>query len=145
WDIQGATDCINPSEQDAPIQQVIVDMTDGGVDYSFEATGNVDVMRAALEAAAKGWGESIIMGVAAAGKEISTRPFQLITGRSWKGTAFGGYKSRTQVPELVERYLRGEVKLDEYITHQKPFAEINEAFELLHEGKCLRCVLTFDD
>jgi len=143
----GATDFINPTElaDGKTIQQVIVEMTEGGVDYSFEATGNVQVMRAALECAARGWGESIVMGVAAAGQEVSTRPFQMITGRSWKGTAFGGYKSIPQVPELVEKYMRKEVKLDEYVTHEMPFSSINEAFELLHEGKCLRVVLSFDE
>mmetsp|Transcript_14937 Transcript_14937/g.32101 ORF Transcript_14937/g.32101 Transcript_14937/m.32101 type:complete len:254 (-) Transcript_14937:165-926(-) len=138
----GATDCLNPEDYDKPIQQVIAAMTDGGVDYSFEATGNVEVMRAALECSARGWGESIVIGVAAGGKEIATRPFQLITGRSWKGTAFGGYKSRTQVPELVEKYLKKEVKLDEYVTHEMKFDQINEAFELLHKGECLRVVLS---
>mmetsp|Transcript_14940 Transcript_14940/g.32113 ORF Transcript_14940/g.32113 Transcript_14940/m.32113 type:complete len:379 (-) Transcript_14940:165-1301(-) len=138
----GATECLNPAALDKPIQAVIAQMTDGGVDYSFEATGNVEVMRAALECTARGWGVSTVIGVAAGGKEIATRPFQLITGRSWKGTAFGGYKSRTQVPELVEKYLKKEVKLDEYVTHEMKFDQINEAFELLHKGECLRVVLS---
>jgi len=137
----GATECVNPKDHDKPIQSVIVDMTDGGVDYAFECTGNVDVMRAGLECCHKGWGECIILGVAAGGKEIATRPFQLITGRVWRGTAFGGYKSRPQVPQLVDRYMKGEVKIDEYITHKMKFSEINEAFKLLHEGGCLRVVL----
>jgi len=140
----GATDCINPKDHgDTPIQQVIVKMTEFGVDYSFECVGNVQVMRAALECAHRGWGKSIIIGVAPAGTEISTRPFQLVTGRTWMGTAFGGWKSRTQVPELVARYMNKEVMLDEYITHTMPFAEINKAFDLLHEGACLRCVMMF--
>ena len=133
---------MNPlTDKTANIQSQIVDMTDGGVDYSFECIGNVEVMRSALECCHKGWGESIVIGVAASGQEISTRPFQLVTGRVWRGTAFGGWKSRQQVPELCDRYMKGEVKLDEYITHQMPFDSINEAFELLHAGKCLRCVL----
>lgn len=137
----GATECINPLDHDRPIQDVLVEMTDGGLDYTFEATGNTKVMRSALEACHKGWGESILIGVAEGGATIETRPFQLITGRVWRGTAFGGYKSRTQVPELAEKYMRGEVKLDEYITHRLKFDEINEAFDLLHKGECLRVVL----
>lgn len=140
----GATDSINSSKLDGkPVQQEIVAMTGFGVDYSFDCTGNVNVMRAALECSARGWGTSVVIGVAAAGQEISTRPFQLVTGRTWKGTAFGGWKSKPQVPELCERYMKGELKLDEYITHEMGFKDINKAFELLHEGKCLRCVLTF--
>jgi len=140
----GATDVVNPgSLGGTPIQNHLVAMTDGGVDFAFEATGNVEVMRASLEACHKGWGTSVLIGVAAAGKEIATRPFQLITGRTWKGTAFGGYKSRPQVPILVEKYLAGEYKLDEYITHNMRFEDINQAFDLLHEGKCLRVVLSF--
>jgi len=138
----GATECLNPTGFDKPIQAVIAEMTEGGLDYSFEATGNVEVMRAALECTARGWGVSTVIGVAAGGKEIATRPFQLITGRTWKGTAFGGYKSRIDVPELVEKYMRKEVKLDEYVTHEMKFDEINEAFELLHKGECLRVVLS---
>ncbi|GJN22537.1 hypothetical protein PR202_gb10112 [Eleusine coracana subsp. coracana] len=138
----GVTEFVNPKDHDKPIQQVIVDLTDGGVDYSFECIGNVSVMRAALECCHKGWGTSVIVGVAASGQEISTRPFQLVTGRVWKGTAFGGFKSRTQVPWLVEKYMNKEIKVDEYITHTMTLAEINKAFDLLHEGGCLRCVLT---
>jgi len=138
----GATDVVNSKNLDKPVQQEIVGMTEFGVDYSFDCTGNVEVMRAALECSHRGWGESIVVGVAAAGKEISTRPFQLVTGRVWKGTAFGGWKSRPQVPQLVEKYMKKEVKVDEYITHTMEFSQINEAFQLLHEGKCLRCVLT---
>eukprot|EP00850_Spirogloea_muscicola_P002207 SM000008S22296 [mRNA] locus=s8:901854:904646:+ [translate_table: standard] len=138
----GCNEFVNPKDHgEKPIQEVIVDLTDGGVDYSFECIGNVNVMRAALECCHKGWGTSVIIGVAAAGKEISTRPFQLVTGRTWKGTAFGGFKSRTQVPELVKKYLNKEIKVDEYITHNFPLADINMAFDLLHEGQCLRAVI----
>lgn len=120
-------------------------MTGGGVDYSFECVGNVDLMRSALEACHIGWGTSVIVGVAGAGKEISTRPFQLVTGRTWKGTAFGGFKSRSQVPGLVDKYMAGEAKIDEYITHNRNLADINEAFSLLHSGECLRCVIWMDN
>ena len=139
----GATDCINPKDFDLPIQQVIVDMTDGGVDYSFECIGNVKTMRAALECCHKGWGESMIIGVAAAGEEISTRPFQLVTGRIWRGTAFGGVKGRSQLPSYVEKYLAGEIKVDPMITHTLPLERINEAFDLLHEGKSIRSVIKY--
>lgn len=139
----GATDFVNPKDHSAPIQQVIVDMTDGGVDYSFECIGNVNVMRSALECCHKGWGESIIIGVAGAGQEISTRPFQLVTGRVWKGSAFGGVKGRSQLPGYVDRYMNGEIKIDEFITHDMPFNKINEAFDLLHEGKSIRTVLHY--
>ena len=139
----GATDCISPRNFDDPIQQVIVDMTDGGVDYSFECIGNVKVMRQALECCHKGWGESVIIGVAGAGEEISTRPFQLVTGRVWRGTAFGGVKGRSQLPDYVERYMRGEIKIDEFVTHNMPFSQINDAFDLLHEGKSIRTVLHY--
>lgn len=142
----GATECVNPKDfANEKIQDVIVKMTDGGVDFSFECIGNVDVMRAALECAHKGWGESVIIGVAAGGKEIATRPFQLVTGRVWRGTAFGGYKSRVEVPKLVEKYLAGKTMLDEYVTHQMKFEQINDAFDLLHAGKCLRVVLSMDE
>ena len=142
----GATECVNPKDfANEKIQDVIVKMTDGGVDFSFECIGNVDVMRAALECAHKGWGESVIIGVAAGGKEIATRPFQLVTGRVWRGTAFGGYKSRVEVPKLVEKYLGGKTMLDEYVTHQMKFEQINDAFDLLHAGKCLRVVLSMDE
>lgn len=137
----GATDLINSKELDQPVQAKIVDMTEFGVDYSFDCTGNVDVMRAALECTHRGWGRSVVVGVAAAGQEISTRPFQLVTGRQWMGTAFGGWKSKPQVPELVQKYMKGEVKIDEYITHNLKFEEINTAFKLMHEGDCLRVVL----
>ena len=140
----GATDFVNPKDHAGLIQQVIVDMTDGGVDYSFECIGNVNVMRSALEACHKGWGESIIIGVAGAGQEISTRPFQLVTGRVWKGSAFGGVKGRTELPRYVDRYMQGEIKIDEFITHTMPFEQINHAFELLHQGKSIRSVLHFN-
>jgi S-(hydroxymethyl)glutathione dehydrogenase/alcohol dehydrogenase len=139
----GATDTVNPNDYDAPIQDVIVDLTDGGVDYSFECTGNVNLMRAALECAHKGWGESIIIGVAGAGQEISTRPFQLVTGRVWRGTAFGGCKGKSQLPGMVEQYMDGDIKVDEFITHTMPLEEINTAFDLMHEGKSIRSVVHF--
>lgn len=139
----GATDFINPNDNSRPVQEVIVDLTDGGVDYSFECIGNVKTMRAALECCHKGWGESIIIGVAAAGEEISTRPFQLVTGRVWRGTAFGGVKGRSQLPGFVERYLSGEIKVDPMITHKLPLERINEAFELMHQGQSIRTVITF--
>ena len=140
----GATDCINPKDYpDTPIQQVIVDITDGGVDYSFECIGNVQVMRAALECCHKGWGESIIIGVAGAGQEISTRPFQLVTGRVWRGSAFGGAKGRSQLPGYVARYMAGEIQIDEMITEVLPLERINEAFELMHEGKVIRSVIHY--
>jgi len=139
----GATDFINPTDNSRPVQEVIVDLTDGGVDYSFECIGNVKTMRAALECCHKGWGESIIIGVAAAGEEISTRPFQLVTGRVWRGTAFGGVKGRSQLPGYVERYLSGEIKIEPMITHELPLERINEAFELMHKGKSIRTVITF--
>ncbi len=140
----GATDCINPQKFDKPIQDVIVELTDGGVDYSFECIGNVNVMRSALECCHKGWGESVIIGVAGAGQEISTRPFQLVTGRVWRGSAFGGVKGRSELPDYVERYLQGEFKLDHFITHTMALENINEAFDLMHEGKSIRTVIHFD-
>jgi S-(hydroxymethyl)glutathione dehydrogenase / alcohol dehydrogenase len=139
----GATDFLNPSDQGRLVQEAIVDLTDGGVDYSFECIGNVKTMGAALECCHKGWGESIIIGVAASGEEISTRPFQLVTGRVWRGTAFGGVKGRSQLPGYVERYLSGEIKVDPMITHRFPLEKINEAFDLMHEGKSIRSVITF--
>jgi len=140
----GATDCINPKDYDKPIQDVIVEMTDGGVEYSFECIGNVDVMRSALECCHKGWGESIIIGVAGAGQEISTRPFQLVTGRVWRGTAFGGVKGRSELPEIVERYMAGEFKLDDFITHTMPLEDINKSFDLMHSGESIRSVIHFE-
>ena len=139
----GATDCINPKNYDAPIQDVIVELTDGGVDYSFECIGNTDVMRSALECCHKGWGESVIIGVAGAGQEISTRPFQLVTGRVWRGTAFGGVKGRSQLPGYVEQYLKGEIKVDEMVTHTMGLEDINKAFDLMHQGESIRSVIVF--
>jgi len=137
----GATDVLNPNDHSTKIQDVIIEMTDGGVDYSFECIGNVNTMRAALECCHKGWGESVIIGVAGAGEEISTRPFQLVTGRVWRGTAFGGVKGRSQLPGYVERYLSREIKVDEMITHTMPLEDINRAFDLMHEGKSIRSVI----
>jgi S-(hydroxymethyl)glutathione dehydrogenase/alcohol dehydrogenase len=137
----GATDFINPKKFDKPVQEVIVELTDGGVDFSFECIGNVDVMRSALECCHKGWGESVIIGVAGAGQEISTRPFQLVTGRVWRGTAFGGVKGRSELPDYVERYLAGEFALQDFITHTMELESINEAFDLMHEGKSIRTVI----
>ncbi|MEM6520308.1 MAG: S-(hydroxymethyl)glutathione dehydrogenase/class III alcohol dehydrogenase [Cyanobacteria bacterium P01_C01_bin.70] len=139
----GATDCINPKDYDSPVQQVIVDLTDGGADYSFECVGNVELMRAALECCHKGWGESIIIGVAAAGQEISTRPFQLVTGRVWRGSAFGGVKGRSQLPGYVDRFLSGEIKIDPVITQTMPLEDINTAFDLMHAGKSIRSVVIY--
>ncbi|WP_206105665.1 S-(hydroxymethyl)glutathione dehydrogenase/class III alcohol dehydrogenase [Sapientia aquatica] len=139
----GATDLINPAELDVPIQQAIIDMTDGGVDFSFECIGNVNVMRQALECCHKGWGESVIIGVADAGAEIATRPFQLVTGRVWRGSAFGGVRGRSELPGYVERYMKGEFKLSDFITHTMPLEDINTAFDLMHEGKSIRSVVHF--
>lgn len=141
----GATECINPLDFDESIQDVLIEMTDGGVDYSFECIGNTDIMRAALESCHKGWGESVIVGVAGAGQEISTRPFQLVTGRVWRGTAFGGVRGRSELPGYVERYLSGEIKLDEFVTHTMGLEDVNKAFDLMHQGKSIRTVLLFDD
>ena len=148
----GATDCLNPKSlpgNSNSVQEAIVEMTKtenddvGGVDCSFECVGDVSVMRSALECCHKGWGQSVVVGVAASGREISTRPFQLVTGRVWKGTAFGGYRSRVDVPKLIESYSKKEFKVDEYVTHElEGLKEINKAFELLHAGKCLRCVIS---
>ncbi|MEM1292025.1 MAG: S-(hydroxymethyl)glutathione dehydrogenase/class III alcohol dehydrogenase [Cyanobacteria bacterium P01_H01_bin.162] len=139
----GATDCVNPKDYDEPIQAVLVDLTDGGADYSFECVGNVELMRAALECCHKGWGESIIIGVAAGGKEISTRPFQLVTGRVWRGSAFGGVKGRSQLPGYVDRFLAGEIKIDPIITQTLPLEDINTAFDLMHAGKSIRSVVIY--
>lgn len=160
----GSTDFVNPAKdlkEGETIQSRLVDMTDGGLDYTFDCTGNVHVMRSALEACHKGWGESIIIGVAAAGQEISTRrkfcsrawmrsrecgtdsfaAFQLVTGRVWKGCAFGGVKGRTQLPDLVDDYMNGKLKVDEFITHRQPLSGINSAFHDMHSGDCIRCVV----
>ena len=139
----GATECINPKDHDKPIQQVLIEMTGWGIDHTFECIGNVNVMRSALECCHKGWGESIIIGVAGAGEEISTRPFQLVTGRVWKGSAFGGVKGRTELPGYVEKAEKGDIPLDVFITHNMPLEDINEAFELMHEGKSIRSVIHF--
>jgi S-(hydroxymethyl)glutathione dehydrogenase/alcohol dehydrogenase len=139
----GATDCINPHKYDRPIQQVLVDLTGGGLDYSFECVGDVKTMRAALECCHKGWGVSVIVGVAGSGQEIATRPFQLVTGRVWKGSAFGGVKGRSELPGMVEQYQRGEIRIDELVTHELPFEQIQHAFELMHEGRSIRAVLSF--
>lgn len=139
----GATDFVNPKDYDKPIQDVIVELTDGGVDYSFECVGNVKLMRAALECCHKGWGESTIIGVAGAGQEISTRPFQLVTGRVWRGSAFGGVKGRTELPSYVQKAQKGEIPLDAFITHNMPLEDINQAFDLMHEGKSIRTVIHF--
>ena len=138
----GMTDFVNPSEVDDVVDHLI-QMTGGGVDYSFECIGNVNVMRQALECCHKGWGQSCIIGVAGAGQEISTRPFQLVTGRSWRGTAFGGARGRTDVPKIVDWYMEGKIHIDEMITHTMPLTEINTAFDLMHEGKSIRSVVTF--
>ena len=139
----GATDVVNPKDYDKPIQEVIIGMTDGGVDYSFECIGNVQVMRSALECCHKGWGESIIIGVAGAGEEISTRPFQLVTGRVWKGSAFGGVKGRTELPGYLERYMAVKNELDSLVTHTMPLEDINRAFDLMHKGESIRSVIIF--
>lgn len=139
----GATECVNPQDYDQPIQQVIVELTDGGADYSFECVGNVELMRAALESCHKGWGESTIIGVAGSGQEISTRPFQLVTGRVWRGSAFGGVKGRSQLPLYVDRYLNGDIQIDPFITQTLPLEEINTAFELMHAGKSIRSVILY--
>lgn len=141
----GATDFLNPLTLDKPIQEVIIDMTDGGVDYSFECIGNVDVMRSALECCHKGWGESIIIGVAGAGKEIRTRPFQLVTGRVWRGSAFGGVKGRSELPGMIEDFMNGKIDLDPFITHHLDFKDINKAFDLLHQGESIRTILTYGE
>jgi len=139
----GATDCVNPKDYDVPIQEVLIELTDGGADYSFECVGNVELMRAALECCHKGWGESTIIGVAAGGKEISTRPFQLVTGRVWRGSAFGGVKGRSQLPGYVERFLAGEIQIDPIITQTMPLEAINTAFDLMHAGKSIRSVVIY--
>jgi S-(hydroxymethyl)glutathione dehydrogenase/alcohol dehydrogenase len=139
----GATDFVNPKNYDRPIQEVIVDLTDGGADYSFECVGNVNLMRSALECCHKGWGESVIIGVAGAGQEISTRPFQLVTGRVWRGTAFGGVRGRTELPGYVDKYMQGEINLDDMVTHTMGLEDINTAFDLMHEGKSIRSVVIF--
>lgn len=139
----GMTHFINPKEVD-DVVAAICDLTNGGCDYSFECIGNVNTMRQALECCHKGWGESWIIGVAGAGQEISTRPFQLVTGRSWKGSAFGGARGRTDVPKIVDWYMDGKIKIDDLITHTMPLEDINKAFDLMHEGKSIRSVVLYD-
>jgi len=139
----GMTDFVNPKEIKGDLTEHLVELTGGGADYSFECIGNTDIMRTALECAHKGWGESIIIGVAGAGQEISTRPFQLVTGRVWKGTAFGGARGRTEVPKIVDWYMQGKIEIDSMITHVLKFEDINKGFDLLHEGKSIRSVVTF--
>ncbi len=139
----GMTDFVNPSEVDGDLVGHLVELTQGGADYTFDATGNVNVMRTALECAHKGWGESIIIGVAPAGAEISTRPFQLVTGRSWRGTAFGGARGRTDVPKIVDWYMQGKIEIDPMITHTLPLEDINKGFDLMHEGKSIRAVVEY--
>ena len=139
----GMTDFVNPTEVEGDLVPYLVELTKGGADYTFDATGNVGVMRAALESAHKGWGESIIIGVAPAGAEISTRPFQLVTGRSWRGTAFGGARGRTDVPRIVDWYMDGKIEIDPMITHTLSLENINEGFDLMHEGKSIRSVVVF--
>jgi S-(hydroxymethyl)glutathione dehydrogenase/alcohol dehydrogenase len=139
----GMTDFVNPKDVKGDIVAHLVELTKGGADYSFDCTGNTTVMRQALECAHKGWGQSIIIGVAAAGKEISTRPFQLVTGRVWKGTAFGGARGRTDVPKIVDWYMDGKIDIDKLITHKLPLERINEGFDLMHAGKSIRAVVEF--
>jgi len=139
----GATDFVNPSDYDQPIQDVIVELTGGGVDYSFECIGNTKVMRSALECCHKGWGESVIIGVAGAGQEISTRPFQLVTGRVWRGTAFGGVRGRSELPGYVDNYMSGKINIDDMVTHTMGLEDINHAFDLMHEGKSIRSVVIY--
>ena len=138
----GMTDFINPKEINN-VTEAIIDLTNGGVDYSFECIGNVETMREALECCHKGWGESFVIGVAGAGQEISTRPFQLVTGRSWKGTAFGGARGRTDVPRIVEWYMDGKIQIDPLITHTLPLNKINEAFTMMHNGESIRSVVLY--
>ena len=139
----GMTDFVNPSEVSGDLVAHLVEVTGGGADYSFDATGNVNVMRAALECCHKGWGESVIIGVAPAGAEIATRPFQLVTGRVWRGTAFGGARGRTDVPKIVDWYMDGKIEIDPMITHTMPLDQINHGFDLMHEGKSIRAVVTY--
>ena len=139
----GMTHFVNPKEVEGDLVPTLVELTKGGADYSFECIGNVETMRQALECCHKGWGESVIIGVAGAGQEISTRPFQLVTGRVWRGTAFGGAKGRTDVPRIVDWYMDGKIKIDELITHTMPLGQINKAFELMHAGESIRSVVIY--
>jgi S-(hydroxymethyl)glutathione dehydrogenase/alcohol dehydrogenase len=137
------THFVNPKEIKGDLVPYLVELTRGGADYSFECVGNVDLMRQALECCHKGWGVSVIIGIAGSGKEISTRPFQLVTGRVWKGSAFGGARGRTDVPKIVDWYMDGKINIDDLITHTMPLAKINDAFELMHSGKSIRSVVVF--
>jgi S-(hydroxymethyl)glutathione dehydrogenase/alcohol dehydrogenase len=139
----GMTHFVNPTEVGADLVPYLVNLTDGGADYSFECVGNVTVMRQALECCHKGWGTSIIIGVAASGQEIATRPFQLVTGRVWKGSAFGGARGRTDVPKIVDWYMEGKINIDDLVTHVLPFERISETFDLMHSGESIRSVVTF--
>jgi S-(hydroxymethyl)glutathione dehydrogenase/alcohol dehydrogenase len=139
----GATECISPADYDKPIQQVLIELTGWGLDFTFECIGNVNTMRAALEACHRGWGTSVVIGVAASGQEISTRPFQLVSGRVWKGTAYGGTKGKTQLPGLIQKYKDGVLKIDEFITYTLPLDKINEAFDLMLAGKSIRSVILY--
>ena len=139
----GMTHFVNPKEVEGDLVPHLVDLTKGGADYSFECIGNVDVMRQALECCHKGWGESVIIGVAGAGQEIATRPFQLVTGRVWRGTAFGGAKGRTEVPKIVDWYMDGKIDIDSLITHTLPLEDVNKAFDLMHAGESIRSVVRF--
>lgn len=140
----GMTHFVNPKEVEGDLVDYLVDLTDGGADYSFECVGNTDLMRQALECCHKGWGESVIIGVAGAGQEISTRPFQLVTGRVWRGTAFGGARGRTDVPKIVDWYMDGKINIDDLITHTMPLEQINDAFDLMHAGESIRSVVVYD-
>ena len=139
----GMTHFVNPGEVEGDLVPYLVDLTGGGADYSFECIGNVDLMRAALECCHKGWGESVIIGVAGAGQEIATRPFQLVTGRVWRGTAFGGARGRTEVPRIVDWYMDGKIQIDPMITHTMPLDDINKAFDLMHAGESIRSVVIY--
>jgi S-(hydroxymethyl)glutathione dehydrogenase/alcohol dehydrogenase len=139
----GMTHFVNPGEIDGDLVPYLVNLTRGGADYSFECIGNVTTMRQALECCHKGWGESVIIGVAGAGQEIATRPFQLVTGRVWRGSAFGGVRGRTEVPRIVDWYMDGKIEIDPMITHTMPLEKINDAFDLMHAGKSIRSVVTF--
>ncbi|EEH62321.1 LOW QUALITY PROTEIN: alcohol dehydrogenase class-III, partial [Neisseria gonorrhoeae 1291] len=139
----GATDCLSPKDYDKPIKDVLLDINKWGIDHTFECIGNVNVMRQALESAHRGWGQSIIIGVADAGQEISTRPFQSVTGRVWKGSAFGGVKGRSELPKMVEDSMKGDIQLEPFVTHAMTLDQINEAFELMHEGKSIRAVIHY--
>ncbi len=139
----GMTHFVNPADVEGDLVAHLVDLTSGGADYSFECIGNVKTMRQALECAHKGWGESVIIGVAGAGQEISTRPFQLVTGRVWRGTAFGGARGRTDVPKIVDWYMEGKINIDDLITHTMPLDDINDAFDLMHAGESIRSVVIY--